>query len=468
MGKGSVKLFRKVSSAAFSTGSFSQSSVEIFCRGQSELTNTSHRRLWNNIIFDPVLSPLHAHNHARTRCICEEYRLSRSHEYCVPRHFLNRTMVSSPSRPDPPSGASSSKQAAAATFPYATSPDIVRSNQKDVFLTNQLQTQLSDILRNTFGSRFSHKYTSEIESGASLFYFGLTTLLGNRTLGEEYTDIYSIESSAGSPQRLPSIRRRTAYIISSILLPYAAGKILPSLRSRMRARLEKQVAKENETPSALASIRAYLLTHIASITSPASVSAFTLTLFYFSGDYYHLSKRLLDLRYVFTRHLSKFELEQRSGYEVLGVLLVVQMIVQVVVHAQSVLKVQSFLDSGHELSKHHLDVDTNQARELGIPTYGVASGSMDSRSRAALATHTPFIKSDEARYDLGDPSLLSWVQPSQQRKCTLCLEPMKDPSANTCGHVFCWTCIQDWIREKPECPLCRQSILSQHVLPLRG
>jgi len=45
---------------------------------------------------------------------------------------------------------------------------------------------------------------------------------------------------------------------------------------------------------------------------------------------------------------------------------------------------------------------------------------------------------------------------------------MKDPAVTTCGHVFCWQCASDWLREQPMCPLCRQSALVQHLLPLRG
>jgi peroxin-10 len=84
-------------------------------------------------------------------------------------------------------------------------------------------------------------------------------------------------------------------------------------------------------------------------------------------------------------------------------------------------------------------------------------------------THTPVPKGGRARYDLGDrQGVMGWIKGSQQRKCTLCLEEMKDPAATQCGHVFCWVCIGDWIREKPECPLCRRQALAQGVLPLRG
>jgi peroxin-10 len=81
-------------------------------------------------------------------------------------------------------------------------------------------------------------------------------------------------------------------------------------------------------------------------------------------------------------------------------------------------------------------------------------------------TATPIL--DSPRYYLENDETMAWIPAGQQRKCTLCLEPFSDPSVTTCGHVFCWTCVQDWVKEKAECPLCRQSVLSQKILPLRG
>lgn len=39
--------------------------------------------------------------------------------------------------------------------------------------------------------------------------------------------------------------------------------------------------------------------------------------------------------------------------------------------------------------------------------------------------------------------------------CHLCSEPRKDPTSVLCGHIFCWYCIHKWLKERPECPICR-------------
>jgi len=82
-------------------------------------------------------------------------------------------------------------------------------------------------------------------------------------------------------------------------------------------------------------------------------------------------------------------------------------------------------------------------------------------------THASDTGQDGPKYDLKDEKVMRFMSGDSARKCTLCLESMKDPTATGCGHVFCWSCISEWCRSKPECPLCRQSALVQHLLPLR-
>lgn len=372
-------------------------------------------------------------------------------------------------------------------YPFAAAPDIIRSNQKDTYFQGILHTHLSTIIRRLYGIRTANRIDSEARTFTELLYLGLTTFIGNRTLGEEYCDILHISDDN---LQLPAVGRRAGYILSAVLLPYTLTRLLPTLRTRVRLKLEANLRrqqsqsqskihfKDNSSYDAFfARLQSYILTHLSTMTSPSPIYALTLTLFYFTGSYYHLSKRLFGLRYIFTKRIPPSE--QRVGYEVLGVLLVLQMAVQAWLHLHSTLRTASqstIADAGSLAPGDSAIVDGGV--EIGTSGRNYTSNNdlllqstpapHDAKHRIEKTTHTPILDPEHPRYDLKEPGMMAWVQGTQQRKCTLCLEPMRDPSVTTCGHVFCWSCIGDWIREKPECPLCRQAVMAQHVLVLRG
>ncbi|PYH93485.1 hypothetical protein BO71DRAFT_399704 [Aspergillus ellipticus CBS 707.79] len=354
-------------------------------------------------------------------------------------------------------------------YPFATSPDIIRSHEKDAFLTGSLTGQAHAIVRSLRGARYAHTHSDAIKHLTEILYFTLTTLAGNRTLGEEYCDLVQLEDDT---LQLPSLSRRFGYILSSILLPWTLQRILPAFRQRLRSKLERSIARQqlkasqkakgtlkqakskssSKAPSFFTKLRIqkYILEHLDSITSQSPVYALSIATFYFTGAYYHLSKRFWGLRYVFTKKLE--ENEQRIGYEVLGVLLVLQIAVQGMLHIKKVgVSLQTEEQGG--------ETETNGAKPHGDSVIPCLEN----------PTSLPLLPATSARYDFSeDANAIPWIPTGQQRKCTLCLEFFKDPSVTTCGHVFCWTCVRDWVREKPECPLCRQEVLLSKVLPLRG
>ena len=76
------------------------------------------------------------------------------------------------------------------------------------------------------------------------------------------------------------------------------------------------------------------------------------------------------------------------------------------------------------------------------------------------------------------PSLVSLFQrplptsnssgPRATQTCAICRNPRSNPAApSTCGHVFCWTCLMQWVSTvRPECPLCRSPCQPQDILAL--
>ncbi|KAL1923145.1 uncharacterized protein VTP21DRAFT_9521 [Calcarisporiella thermophila] len=316
-------------------------------------------------------------------------------------------------------------------FPSAAQPDIIRSNQKDVYYQSILQDQISSIVQQQFGTQFQHKFQNEIRMLSDLCYFGLTTLAGTQTLGEEYCGIMQVHERTGV---YPGIRRRATLIFFHTLFPYLLTKTILELKKRVRKPLPPRQARTLTTSLAR---KRQLLSELVHNALPRLQTFFKehahpihLAVFYFFGAYYHLAKRVTGIRFIFTRVLGPGE--QRIGYEVLGVLLVLQLIIRGILQRRERAKEQE--------SKKDQGEDSEEEGLLG-------------------QSSTSSFVGDQLESNLT-------AEEMQARKCTLCLSPRSQTTATPCGHLFCWDCIIEWCQNKAECPLCRQSVILSHLLPL--
>jgi peroxin-10 len=305
------------------------------------------------------------------------------------------------------------------SFPDADQPDIVRSSQKDDYYRKCLSEQVFDAISRTLGGRVALQTQLEVRSLSDAAYFWLQTGVGCHTLGEEYCDIALIDSAT---ERLPSLKARRLLVALQVALPYISQKFVARIPAIRNVDLPQgQVLGSSQPWWHLSSWRsrsvAFRLAAFGwlsrNVTNLQSLVTFLLSLhlalFYLNGRYYHVAKRLVGVKYKFTKRI----FEQRPSYQILGLLLMIQ-----------------------------LAISTVQALRSRIPTL---AGSDSAAGGVSAAASAPV------------PEEISAF------KCALCLSERRNSAATSCGHVFCWDCITEWANSKPECPLCRQKITLQEL-----
>ncbi|SPP84970.1 peroxisome biogenesis factor 10 [Drosophila guanche] len=291
----------------------------------------------------------------------------------------------------------------------ARQPEIVRSVQKDARYTNELAEDFSDVLRLT-GPRNWIKFNQMCKLLAELSYHGFASMNNLQTLGEEYTGIIQVD---GNYKQIPS---RLMQLLA-IVLEFGGD----ALFLRLLQKLELYIASHEEIrPEAKLQLKKVI--HRLK-QSPGYVKALHKSLFYLNSSKYQLSKRTTGINYVLIRHWLQPEFSL-YGYKILGVITFLQVTVSLAI---------SSWDAWREHKRQQLE-------------------SLKSTGKRFLQRAT----SVKSHADGDAP------------QCILCLEPRTNCSLAPCGHIFCWSCILEWLEERDECPLCRESLKKSQVIQLQN
>lgn len=350
-------------------------------------------------------------------------------------------------------------------FPSAPHPEIIRADQKDGQYLNHLCEACHDAYSCFFGTTEAIAHQNETKLAGQALYYTLTTGLGVQTLGEEYSNITQVAGQSGLPLN-PA--RRTLLVLFQTAVPYLAGRLRREISRASQQTIALQFSDTTDAPSAeisnsnlveiepsrrslrqqLQRMRLVALQHWP-VMLPSIKEAFVLLtranlmLFYFKGFYYDVAKRVAGVQYAL---LTKPP-QQRTRYHMLGVFLLIQLCVTgsnwLRQNAISVLTSMQPRSVGHSIlrsGRQGIQILDEDQKPIG-EAYWLQKSDFATASRSA-------------------------VESKGTSKCTLCLGPMKWPTATPCGHVFCWDCVAECCNQKPECPLCRSHITHSELVPI--
>ncbi|KAF9382040.1 hypothetical protein CPB97_007383 [Podila verticillata] len=147
---------------------------------------------------------------------------------------------------------------------------------------------------------------------------------------------------------------------------------------------------------------------------------------------------------------------------------------------------QTLLDKDNNHS-HLTGLDTSQSQTLTKASIAASSVETPTAHHSTVPTPTSSppttISQSESnlRDTLGDIPIIesekrTGKQPEQDSEhgefcCNICFDTSMSPVLTLCGHLFCWSCLHQWLEaqhQNPTCPVCKAGCAQDKVIPIYG
>ncbi|VDM24929.1 unnamed protein product [Toxocara canis] len=174
--------------------------------------------------------------------------------------------------------------------------EILRAQRRDEEHLEQLEAEFSAILKDLAGVSFWIRNYKYIPIWIKTAYYALTTLSGAQTLGEEYLSLVQVSDAEG--RLIPSIWRRLIFVFLHVFVPLLADASLLRLQRLInhadtRTFLGVELSNNRKARQTFAQIVEWTRTK-----GLPSLNRLHLAIFYLSGAYYNISKRVAGIEYI--------------------------------------------------------------------------------------------------------------------------------------------------------------------------
>jgi peroxin-10 len=330
---------------------------------------------------------------------------------------------------------------------------ILRCVEKDNEFINTINNKIVSLIDSLssinnfriFDKLFS--YTGIIESLSKFIFYYCSYMNMNMkndlTPGEEYTNI---RKNFGSSKKSIFL-----YILIISIRNILIKKIQFMIGSYIESNLNRNTLIQNNKMNFYRVLRDRILLKITQDLLSfddlvEKLEEIQFCYFFINGSYFNFLQRLFGFEYIYSLNHNKQsgEIINNNGFKFFGYLMGIKLVFELWSKVKNLYKV--YKTEKQKLKKENInygDLNTNDSivPEVNKKILNIKSTNSNNSNRHTITTDAT---------------------------CLLCLDVRKNTSVTLCGHLFCWSCIINYLQTNTSCPFCRKECQPQNVILLQN